>query len=328
MKANQFFNKILDKWPVKVCCLIIAIAMYLFHQASLTDKRSFVIPLQVVEEGAVMHTGDYTSNVTVVVRANTEEISSVHSNQLTAYVSLNDIAKNGEYNVPVKIQVAEELMAFDPFEVKVKPEHIKIKAETKDLKYIPVEALVVGEPAHGYEVTEISVEPAFVEVLGPESIIENTQKIYTEMIDVSGLAKKEVFEAESRAINKLLTINGSSNFEVTVLIEPQEMERTIEGIEVTVIPLKEGLYLKDDILPVTVTLEGTVPVLENYTPSRRFVTVDLKNISEPGEYDLPLVFNLPSYLTIKEFSAETVHVTVLAVEEEIEQTESVVGETE
>ena len=71
MKANQFFNKILDKWPVKVCCLILAICMYLFHQASLTDKRSFVLPLQLVEEGAVMHNGDYTSNVTVTERANT-----------------------------------------------------------------------------------------------------------------------------------------------------------------------------------------------------------------------------------------------------------------
>ena len=67
MKANQLFNKILDKWPVKVLCLIAAISMYLFHQASLTEKRSFVIPLTVLEEGAVQHTGDFTSTVTVTV---------------------------------------------------------------------------------------------------------------------------------------------------------------------------------------------------------------------------------------------------------------------
>ena len=101
MKANRFFEKILFNWPVKVCCLILAIALYLFHQASLTEKRSFVIPLTIVEEGLVQHTGDYTSTVTVVVRANTEEISSVHSNQLNAYVNLNNISKNGEYNLPV-----------------------------------------------------------------------------------------------------------------------------------------------------------------------------------------------------------------------------------
>ena len=95
MKANRFFEKILDKWPVKVCCLIVAICLYLFHQASLTDKRSFVIPLTLIEEGGVIHTGDYTSTVTVVVRANMEELSSVHSNQLHAFVNLNGISKNG-----------------------------------------------------------------------------------------------------------------------------------------------------------------------------------------------------------------------------------------
>ena len=154
MKANRFFEKILYNWPVKICCLIIAIAIYLFHQSSLTEKRSFVIPLTVVEEGNVQHTGDYTSTVTVTVRANTEEISSVHSNQLTPYVNLNNISKNGEYNLPVKVQVSDEIMAFDPFEIKVKPEYITIKAETKDLKF--------GEPEHGYEITETTIEPAYV----------------------------------------------------------------------------------------------------------------------------------------------------------------------
>ena len=319
MKANQFFNKILDKWPVKVICLIIAIALYLFHQASLTEKRSFVIPLTLVEEGAVMHTGDYTSNVTVTVRANTEEISSVHSNDLTAYVSLNDIAKNGEYNLPVKVKVSDEIKGFDPFEVKVKPETIKLRAETKDLKFIPVEASIVGEPEHGYEVTDVTVEPAFVEVVGPETIIENTKKIYTQMIDVSELAKKETFQVEYRTVNKMLTVKQPAAFEVTVMIEPMEMERTIEDIEINVVSLKEGLFLQDDLEPIEVTLVGTVPVLENYTPTKRFVTLDLQKVTAPGEYDLPLVFNVPSYLELKEFSQDTVHVTVLEHQENIEQ---------
>ena len=328
MKANQFFNKILDKWPVKVICLIVAITLYLFHLASLTEKRSFVIPLTLVEEGAVIHTGDYAANVTVTVRANTEQISSVHSNQLNAYVNLNDISKNGEYSIPVHIRVADELMAFDPFEIKVKPEYIKIKVEQKELKYIPLEPSIVGEPAHGYEVSSVSIEAAYIEVLGPQSIIENTQKIYTDLIDISDLTTRQVFEVEYRTINKLLTITEKGPFEVTVLIEPQQMERIIENIEVNITPLKEGLYLKDDVMPVSVTLAGTVPVLEDYTPSSRFVSLNLSKITEPGEYDLPLTFNIPSYLEIKEFSADTVHITVLAVEEEIIENENIVGETE
>ena len=321
MKANRFFEKILYNWPVKVCCLIVAIALYLFHQASLTEKRSFVIPLTVIEEGAVQHTGDFTSTVTVVIRANTEEISSVHSNQLKASVNLNNISKNGEYNLPVKVTVADEIMAYDPFEIKVKPEYIKIKAETKDLKFIPLEASIVGEPEHGYEISEITIEPAFVEVTGPESIIENTQKIYLDRIDVTGLTQKEVFEADYKSINKLLSIKEKGPFEVTIMIEPKTMERTIEDISVTVLSLNEKFYLNDDIIPVSITLEGSMPVLEDFIPGKRFVTVDLSKINEAGEYDIPVVYNIPNYFKLLETSDDTVHITVMEhqVEEENEE---------
>ncbi|MBO4628929.1 MAG: hypothetical protein J5687_03145 [Treponema sp.] len=311
MKANRFFEKILYNWPVKVCCLIVAIALYLFHQASLTEKRSFVIPLTVVEEGAVQHTGDFTSNVTVVVRANTEQISSVHSNQLTAYINLNNIAKNGEYNLPVKVKVDDELMGFDPFEIKVKPEYIKIKAETKDLKFIPLEASVIGEPEHGYEVSEITIEPAYVEVTGPESIIENTSKIYLDKVDATGLTQKQTFETQYKSVNKLLSIKETGPFQVTLMVEPRSMIRTINDIDVTVLSLNDKLYLKEDILPVWVTLEGSMPVLEDYIPGRRFVTADFSSISEPGEYDIQLNYNIPSYFYLDEYSDDIVHVTVM-----------------
>ena len=311
MKANRFFEKILYNWPVKVCCLIVAIAIYLFHQASLTEKRSFVIPLNVVEEGAVQHTGDFPSTVTIVIRANTEAISAVHSNQLNAYVNLNNISKNGEYNLPVKVKVADEIMAFDPFEIKVKPEYVKIKAETKDLKFIPLEASIVGEPEHGYEVSDITIEPAYVEVTGPESVIENTQKIYLDKIDVTGLTKKQIFETEYKTINKLLSIKEEGPFQVTIMIEPKLMVRTINDIEVTIISLKDNLYLKDDMLPVWVTVEGTMPVLENYVPGKRFVTADFSQITEPGEYDVSIIYNIPSYFNLIETAEETMHVTIL-----------------
>lgn len=319
MKANRFFEKILYNWPVKICCLIVAIAIFLFHQASLTDKRSFVIPLSIIENGAVQHTGDYVSTVTVTIRANTEQISSVHSNQLNAYVSLDGIAKNGEYNLPVKVKVADEIMAFDPFEIRVKPENIKIKAESKDLKFIPLEASIVGEPEHGYEITDIKIEPAFVEVTGPASIIENTQKIYLDKIDVTGLTQKQNYEIDYKSINKLLSIKETGPFQVSIMIEPKIMERLIDGIEVTPLSLNDKFFIENDILPVGVNLEGSMPVLEDYIPGKRFVTADFSKITEAGQYEIPLTYNIPSYFNLLEVSQESITVTVLEKKPEDEE---------
>ena len=95
------------------------------------------------------------------------------------------------------------------------------------------------------------------------------------------------------------------------MIEPKQMIRTINDIEVTILSLNDKLFLKDDIIPVWVTLEGTMPVLEDYVPGKRFVTADFSEVKEPGEYDIPLTYNIPGYFVLDETSEETVHVTVL-----------------
>ena len=111
------------------------------------------------------------------------------------------------------------------------------------------------------------------------------------------------------------------------MIEPRQMTRTINDIEVVNVSLNEKLYLKDDILPVWVTLDGTMPVLENYVPGRRFVTADFSKITEPGEYDITLSYNVPSYFTLVDSAEETVHVVVLEHQQE-EETEEGLGVSE
>ena len=77
MNTKHLLDKILDKWPSKVICLVIAIFLYFFHQASLIDSKTFVVPLQIIEDGMVMHVGSVPGSVSVVVRASDETIKSV-----------------------------------------------------------------------------------------------------------------------------------------------------------------------------------------------------------------------------------------------------------
>lgn len=318
MKANQFFNKIIDQWPVKICCLLLAVSIYLFHQSSLIDKRSFEIPLQVIEEGGVIHNDNIISSVTVVIRANTEQITSIHSSQINAYVNLNNLSKKGEYTVPVNVDVADEIKGFDPFEIRVKPEYIKIKVENKDLKYVTLEPSIVGEPEHGYEITEININPSTVEIIGPQSLLENTKKMYTQRVDVTGIKNDSEYQVKYKPVNKLLNITDENEeFTVSVKVVPQKMERIIENIPIYIDQLNEKLYIQNTLPQLTAKLTGTVPVLENYTPAKNFASINFSNITVPGEYDLPIVFRIPSSLELLEQQEQTIHVNVLSVEEEV-----------
>ena len=152
MNTKRLLDKILDKWPAKVVCLIIAIFLYFFHQASLIDSKTIVVPLQIIENGIVMQIGNAPKSVSVIIRADEETIKSVMPSDISASICLDDITQKGTYKLPVKINISESLMEYDPFEIKMKDDTVTISVDRKAIKYVPIVPSVIGEVANGYEI--------------------------------------------------------------------------------------------------------------------------------------------------------------------------------
>ena len=119
MNTKRLTDKLFDKWPAKIICFIIAVFLYFFHQASLVETKTFVLPLEVIENGMVMHLGNIPKSVSVVVRADDNDIKSILPSDMTATVSLDSITEKGTYNLPVNILLSENLMEMDSLEVKL-----------------------------------------------------------------------------------------------------------------------------------------------------------------------------------------------------------------
>ena len=145
MSKRSLIERMLDKWPAKIICLIISIFLYIFHQTSIIDKRNIVVPLKIVENGLVMHVGKVPSTVSVVVRGNDSDVKSVVPSDFEATVNLDEITEKGDYLIPVKISLSEKLMEFDPFEVKLKNQQVEVSVDLKDIKYVELVPSVVGE---------------------------------------------------------------------------------------------------------------------------------------------------------------------------------------
>ena len=185
MNTKRLLDKILDKWPAKVVCLIIAIFLYFFHQASLIDSKTIVVPLQIIENGIVMQIGNAPKSVSVIIRAGEETIKSVMPSDISASICLDDITQKGTYKLPVKINISESLMEYDPFEIKMKDDTVTISVDRKAIKYVPIVPSVIGEVANGYEIESITMSPSTIEIIGPESIVNATEQIYTTRLNVS-----------------------------------------------------------------------------------------------------------------------------------------------
>jgi len=319
MNTKHLLDKILDKWPSKVVCLVIAIFLYFFHQASLIESKTFVVPLQIEENGIVMHVGSVPGSVAVVVRTSDEIIKSVLATDITASVSLDAITTKGSYTLPVKITLSENLMAYDPFEVRLKDDTITIDVDKKVSKYLPMAPSIVGEVAHGYEIDSVNISPSTIEISGPESIVNAIDKIYTTRINVSNAETNFSTETSYQKTNKLISIIDEENFRATISVKPVIMERDFTEIPVEILNLDKELEISGELPLVSIKLSGSMPVLEDYILSKHAVQVNLRDIDEPGTYELPLRYVLPSNLNLIEKSDDELALTI--VRKPLENTE-------
>ena len=286
MNTKHLLDKILDKWPAKVVCLVIAIFLYFFHQASLIDSKTFVVPLQIEENGIVMHVGSVPGSVAVVVRTSDEIIKSVSASDITASISLDAITAKGTYTLPVKIILKDTLMAYDPFEVRLKDDSITVDVDKKVTKYLPMAPSIVGEVAHGYEIDSITISPSTIEISGPESIVNATEQIYTTRINVSNAETNFSTETSYQKTNKLITMNEEESFRATVSVKPVVMERDFTEVPVEVLNLDKELEIEGELPLVSIKLSGSMPVLEDYILSKHAVQINLRDVDEPGTYGL------------------------------------------
>ena len=316
MNTKRLRDKILDKWPAKVICLVIAIFLYIFHQASLIDSKTIVVPLQISENGIVMHVGSTPGSVSLVVRADEEVIKNLQTTDIIASIDLDTITKKGTYELPVRITLSENLLAYDPFEVRLKDDSVTIDVDRKAIKYVPLVPSIVGEVAHGYEIDSISMSPSTVEVAGPESVVEATEQIYTTRLNVSNAETNFSAETSYQSINKLLTVLDEGPFKAEVTVKPVVMERLFENVEVELLNLDPRFTVKGELPLVSIKLSGTMPVLENYILTKHAVQINMPEVTEPGEYTLPLRYVLPANLQLIEKSDEELTLTIIRKTEE------------
>ena len=316
MNTKHLLDKILDKWPAKVICLVIAVFLYFFHQASLIDSKNLVVPLIIEENGMVMHIGNVPGSVSVLVRTGEEIMKTILPTDITASVNLDTITQKGTYKLPIKLTLSEGLMEYDPFEVRLKDETITIDVDLKASRYVPVLPSIVGEVAHGYEIESITMSPSTVEISGPESIVNATKQIYTTRLNVSNAETNFSTETSCQQPNKLLTIVDEEPFKATVSVKPKMMEREFSEIPIEILNLSEGLEIGNQLPLISIKLSGSMPVLENYILSKHAVQANLNEIKEAGSYEIPLRYILPSNLQLIEKSDDSITLTIVRKSEE------------
>ena len=106
--------------------------------------------------------------------------------------------------------------------VQVGPSTLPVEFEMTGFRTVPIEPVVEGKPADGFEVTKVTTEPQTVEVTGPESALKRLASAVTEPVSVAD-ENRSVKESVTIGVpDASLRLRAPQSAVVTVTIAPKQ----------------------------------------------------------------------------------------------------------
>ena len=308
MKAKQVFDKLIENWHIKAICFVMALFLYVIYQNQSVDTKVFSVPLTVEAKNGFVSVAPHPRTVAVSAKGKAEELAQVRDTDLRAYLDLNYVSKEGSYDFPVLINLADSASVLNPLEIKVTPEIVRLRVEEEVTSYVDVLPLVSGTPAYGYGVKAVTVSPEQIAVTGPKTMIENCKSLQTINITTSGA--KRSFTAKAKVEQKGLFIKHDDiDVAVTVEIEEIDGSKKFESLPVNIVNLSPELEIRAMTTDVTVTLKGSLASLESFKPTESFVVADVAHINTAGTFYIELTYNIPKKYTLADGYTKNIPVT-------------------
>lgn len=318
----MFFKKLLHNWHVKVICLMLSMILVFFTKLNSLKEEPVVVLLDVRTNNNYTFTESIPSKVTLRLRGEESEIDKISLDDLRAYIDVRSIDKEGIYTIPIQIDQSKIIGKTNDLEITVNPVSITTSIEEKITKYLRIESVITGIPAHGYEITSHFTNPAVISVTGPKSHLTVIDSIKTEPVIVTGKNSDFDIRVKLDRADTLLSFPEGDYVEFKGLVSETSAVKVIENVNIAVKELNEKLAIKGEIPQITVNVEGKLLALESFTKSNIALTINLKEFTEPGIYEVPVTHWTPRIFHIFNKSQDKITVELIKKTIESESEES------
>lgn len=174
---------------------------------------------------------------------------------------------------------------------------ISVSMDVYPTREIPISTeaanVVTGQPAEGYVVESISIQPESVVVAAEEDLLKSLSELHIEPISVEGLSQSFAARAKVSTLSSFKSISAEEVY-VNVTIAEETVGAWLENVNVSFINKGDGLNLVRRSGEIRVYVTGPRSTIEELQEQGVVATVNLDGL-EAGSYLLGLSFPEDTY---------------------------------
>ncbi len=164
--------------------------------------------------------------------------------------------------------------------------------------------------AEGYKITNVSVEPASVNLAGDMDLLEAINSVTLETIELDNASGDMIVEVSVKLPDGVIAAIPAK-VQVQLTIAQPEIHNTYSAVKVATKNLDDGLKAKIDPANIDVDVSGTEEALAAFSASKLKPFVDLSGLTRGVHENVPIKFENEPDLGVKVVAAPlTVTVTI------------------
>jgi YbbR domain-containing protein len=289
---------------LKSLSLVLAGLLWFVIAGETASEMGLKVPLELQNIPRDLElTGDAVDAVEVRVRASAGIIHGLNPGDVAAQIDLAGV-REGERIVHLTADSIR--VPFGVRVVKIAPSILTLNFERTLQKVVQVRPRLVGRPAQGYEVVEITSDPAEVRIAGPKSRVQEIESAFTEPLALEDASDTVSDEVNLGLEDPLLRVQGSPRVRVTARIREVHETRAFDAVMV------EARGGAASLRPGTVVLvlKGPAAQLRRLDPSDVKAYVDV--LAPAGGPRRPVAVEIaPGFAGVSLLEARPAEVTVL-----------------
>jgi hypothetical protein len=290
-------NAVVRNSALKFFSLLLAITLWFFVMGEKKAEFSFAnVPVVLVNKpDDLLVTRKTAGSVNLRVSGSRSVLTTLSSNTIRAVIDLEGV-KPGK--TVYKDLIDRVKLPNGTTITSISPAELSVFLETAIRKKVPVHLNLEDGPEEGYEVTNIAIQPEFVEVRLAQSEAGKVKKVMTEALYLSGV--QEDIEKELSLVLTGLDLPRSlstKKVKVSLSINEKMIEKTISDIPVGVVNTTYETTITPSVLDVKVTCPYHLK--DELLRETISASIDLEEV-KPGKYLKKADIKLPGTVSVIE----------------------------